>query len=433
MDISSCSGVYDLSRTLEYVVSGTSYMRLSNPQVSQDPENVAMIKDFFHKFVHNQKGHEFSALYNAFQETSFGERFQTYRGAIKNIHADSGGLQIVTLGRTITDEIKEKIYLNQAKSADVGMCFDEIPVVLTSDRSDRNDVNQRYFDKENYKEMASKTGKNIRRQLEVFDEQESNCKPFAILQGNCYDTYMTWIDRLLSEVPEEWHERIGGIAMGAAALGTGPLEDVKRAVIASQIPLRNKEGKLHLHILGVGAARRLLPYLIFCQNGLYDHIEISYDSTTHSRAAETGLYYMGGETYKFGRKLSPIYETFYEDIQKTEPVGVSLEDFHKVLNMGSGDWKDQGGTFHNWCRVRYLFVLSSIRNFMEHIETIMDDKDELLQLTGKIKLEHQFRNLYSINNIDDYRYWENNQYLGGSLKSMAVRSEAPVTLEGLFT
>jgi hypothetical protein len=432
MDRSGSTGVYELSRTLEYVASGTSYMRLSNPQVSQSPENVAMIRDLFGKFVHNHNSHTFSVLYNAFQEKSFGERFQPYVGAIHNIHADSGGLQIVTLGKKITDELKEQIYYNQAKSADIGMCFDEIPVVLSNGRSDRNDVSARYWDAENHEEMARKTGRNVKRQLEIIVEQNSKCRPFIILQGNCYDTYMSWAEQLLSQVPQELQSRIGGIAMGAAALGTGPLEDVKRAFIASQIPLRNEEGKLHLHILGVGSPRRLLPYLIFCQNGLYDHIEISYDSTTHSRAAETGLYFMNGKTHNFPRAMCDMYQTMYNEIEKVEPVMRTLEEFHKVMGMGSGAFVEQGGTFHTWLRCRYLLILSSMRNFMERIETLMVDPEEIIRFSASLGLEHQFRNLYNIKTLEDFRRWESDQYLGGSMKSMAVKSHAPATLEGLF-
>ena len=39
-----------------------------------------------------------------------------------------------------------------------------------------------------------------------------------------------WFECLLEEIPTEWHDRLGGIAVGAAGLGTGPLEDVKRAL-----------------------------------------------------------------------------------------------------------------------------------------------------------------------------------------------------------
>ena len=65
---------------------------------------------------------------------------------------------------SITDELKKEVYRNQAKWGDVGMCFDEIPVVLTGDRSDRNDVKGRFFDKENYEEKARQTGQNIKQQ-----------------------------------------------------------------------------------------------------------------------------------------------------------------------------------------------------------------------------------------------------------------------------
>ena len=417
---------------LEYVVSGTSYMRLSNPQTVGDPKNIEMINELFATFVHNQKSHTFSALYNAYQESSFGERFQIYKGHLKSFHADSGGLQIVTQGKTITPELKNKIYTNQAKWADVGMCFDEIPVKLVGEKSDRNDVKGRWFDAENFDAQAIKTGENIKEQIEVFKQLNSNCKSFAILQGNDYDTYIQWITHILNTVPKEDHKWIGGIAMGAAALGTGPYEDVQRAFIASQVPLRNENGKLHLHILGVGSVRRLIPYLIFCQNGLYDDIEISYDSTTHSRAAETGLYYMGDGTVKYSREYSDYYPQFYDDISKTADVGVTLEDFFKILNMGSTAWKDSGGDFHSWLRVRMIFVLSSVRNFMDHVERLKNDQEALLHFAKTKRLEHQFRNLYNVKSLDDFRYWAGNQYLGGSMKSMSVRADAPPTLEGLF-
>ena len=43
------------------------------------------------------------------------------------------------------------------------------------------------------------------------------------------------------------------------------------------------------------------------------------------------------------------------------------------------------------------------------------------------------RDSYNVRNKDDFNYWENNQYLGGAMKSMAVGSEPPASLEDLFT
>ena len=422
-----------MSRQLDYVVSGTSYMRFSNPGIAKDETNSQIINMLLDKLVTGVHSHKFSMLYNGHTESSFGERFLAYKDHVHSIHADSGGLQIVTQGMTITDELKDKVYENQAEWADVGMCFDEIPVILTGDRSDRNDTKQRFFDFENYEELARKTGRNVKRQLEVFDSKESTCKPYIILQGNCVDTYLRWYELLLSEIPTKWHDRIGGVAMGAAALGTGPLEDVKRAFIASEIAKHWPQDKMHLHVLGVGSIRRIIPYLVFCQNGLYDNVDISYDSTTHSRAVETGLYYMGQGTTKFSRKMSNLYREMYDNVQETIQLGVDLDEFHAIMNTPSMKAKEKYGNLNKWIYVRTAFILMSIQNFMKHLETMMLDEEALIKFTGKMKLDGQFRNLYNVHNKDDFNYWENNQYLGGAMKSMAVGSEPPASLEDLFT
>tara|TARA_R110000744_G_scaffold135750_13_gene245314 strand:+ start:59 stop:1333 length:1275 start_codon:yes stop_codon:yes gene_type:complete len=420
------------NRKLDYVVSGTSYMRFSNPSVAKDETNSQIINMLIDKLVTDVHSHKFSMLYNAHTESSFGERFTVYKPHVNEIHADSGGLQIVTQGMVITDELKDKVYENQAKWADVGMCFDEIPVILTGGKSDRNDTKARFFDFENYEELARKTGRNVKRQLEIFDKAGSTCKPYIILQGNCIDTYLRWYELLMEEVPSEWHDRIGGVAMGAAALGTGPLEDVKRAFIASEIAKIWPQEIMHLHVLGVGSIRRMLPYLVFCQNGLYDNVEISYDSTTHSRAVETGLYYMGKGTTKFNRKMSNLYREMYNNVQETVQLGVDLDEFHELMNTPSLKAKEKYGNLNTWIYVRTAFILMSIRNFMAHLESMMLDKDTLLKFTGKLKLDGQFRNLYNVTNREEYDAWENNQYLGGSMKSMAVGTEAPSSLEDLF-
>ena len=420
------------NRKLDYVVSGTSYMRFSNPSIAKDETNSGIINMLIEKLVTDVHSHKFSMLYNAHTESSFGDRFSVYKKKVNEIHADSGGLQIVTQGMTITDELKDKVYENQAKWADVGMCFDEIPVILTSGKSDRNDTKARFFDEENYEALARKTGQNVKRQLEIFEKNNSTCKPFIILQGNCIDTYLRWYECLMEEVPKEWHNRIGGVAMGAAALGTGPLEDVKRAFIATEIAKVWPQERMNLHVLGVGSIRRMIPYLVFCQNGLYDKVDISYDSTTHSRAVETGLYYMGKGTTKFNRKMSNLYREMYNNVQETVQLGVELDEFHEIMNTPSLKAKEKYGNLNKWIYVRTAFILMSIRNFMAHLESMMNDKDTLLAFTVKLKLDGQFRNLYNVTNREQYDAWENNQYLGGSMKSMAVGTEAPSSLEDLF-
>lgn len=428
MDKATCTGVY--VRDLEYVVSGTSFMRLANPHITDYPDRLEAVNKLLETMVNGHHSHSFSILFNAFTEQGYGERIAHYKDHIDQIHADSGGLQIVTQGMTITPELKNKVYETQAKYADVGMCFDEIPVVLTNDKSDRNDVKQRYFDFENYKQLATNTANNINDQLDVFENHNSKCKSFVIVQGNDYQTYMDWANIILDKVQR--HDMLGGVAMAGAALGTGPKEDVKRAFIASQIPLRNEEGKLKLHVLGIGAIRRLLPYLIFSQNGLYEHVEISYDSTTHSRAVEGGMYYHNEGTIKFNRTLDQKYHTIYEDVDNFVSLDVTMEDFHKIMNWGTEKWMKEGGTYEDWILVRLKVIFMSIRNFMEHVSKVMQDKDSILAAADKIGLEKHYRNLYNVRTLDDFHHWDTNQYLGGAMKSQMVQSKKPNTLDGLF-
>jgi hypothetical protein len=416
---------------LEYVVSGTSYMRLSNPRVLSDEVNVALVNSLLEK-VRDQNGHEFSMLYNGHTESGFGEKFMNWRGNIKNVHADSGGLQVVTQGLDLTDELKDEVYRNQAKWADIGMCFDEIPIVKTGLKSDRNATKDRWFDQSRFEEFARKTGKNVARQIEIFKEEDSKCRPFVILQGNDIDTYMEWENYILDEIPDEDHKYIGGVAIGAAALGTGNLEDIQRAFIASQSRLRGEDGTLHIHILGVGAIRRLLPYLIFTQNGLYGKVQISYDSTTHSRAVETGLFYNGTRSVKFNRQLSNHYIEMLDDIQEMWPLKITVEDFHKKMNTNSTNWLEEHNDLNSWMEARTAMCLKSIYNFCRHADKIHTNKDELLAFARRLKLEHAYRNLYNIKDRQDFDYWFNSPYLGQTMKSAPVATEAPATLEDLF-
>ena len=69
---------------------------------------------------------------------------------------------------------------------------------------------------------------------------------------------------------------------------------------------------------------------------------------------------------------------------------------------------------------------------MDHVERCLHSEDELMKMAKRLRLEHQFRNLYNVKTVDDFKYWAGNQYLGGSIKSMPVQSTPPASLDGLF-
>jgi len=425
-------------KTFEYVISGPAYLRLGAEQCN-DPEVLDMINGLILKTVHKQNDHEFSLLYNGFTEKNFGPKLQKYRPAIKNIHADSGGLQIITRGLKNTPEVRDKVYTNQATYADIGMSFDEIPVKATQDgKSSKIDTKRRYYDRENFASYATQTGKNVRAQIEKFAELKSECKPFVIIHGASHQTYEQWANIILNEVSEPLHDRIGGVAMGSAALGMGQLEDVKRAYYVSLMPFKKP---FHLHILGVGALRRMLPYLLFSQTGLYDDINISYDSTTHSMSLDNGLFYFshykkspgsayGGTSVKMGREYSNIYRTVTDEINLVCGTEYTPEEYHKLMNIGVGAYVEKGGKFIDIMKARLLFILTNVHNFTKDVSELTRSKEAFLRFCKEKDCENEYAQLFEVKSLDDFLYWE--KHVGVHMDSDPVADAPPSSLEGLF-
>jgi hypothetical protein len=315
----------------------------------------------------------------------------------------------------------------------MAMCQDEIPIGMTGATSGRNDVSNRWFKSDEMERYARLTGQNIKRQLEVFHEQESASKPILICQGNCYDSYMKWVDYCLQEIPQSEHKNIGGVAMGAAALGTGTLEDIERAFIYSQISQMDIGEKKHLHVLGVGSAKRLMPYLIFLQSGLYDGVTMSYDSTTHTSGVELGLFYdKSFNQISFNRQYSKIYETLFADLSELFDLSrFDPKSFHKIMNSGYTKYVEElGGNDYDFLNVRLAFTVKSINNFVRHIETLLADKDAVLDMARELKLYSPAQYLYNVKTKSDF-----DSFMGHfkrHIKSNRVPSSAPNTLDAFF-
>jgi len=428
-----------MKNSYEYVLSGTAYLRLGAEQCNSEEVN-SVIVDMFNTIVNNVNEHSFSLLYNGFTEKNFGSRLQKYRKGIDKIHADSGGLQIITRGLANTEQVREKVYINQATYADIGMAFDEIPVKATSNgKSSKIDTKKRYFDKENFEQYARNTGRNVKAQILKFKELNSSCKPFVIIQGASLDTYIRWAELLKDEITKEHTDHIGGVAMGSAALGMGQLEDVKRAFYVTQMPF---ERPFHLHILGVGALRRMLPFILFKQNGLYKNINISYDSTTHSMSLDNGLFYFsfynkqsgslyGGTSYKMGREYSNIYRTVTEEINSVCGLNYDPEQFHKLMNTQITSYVESGGDFIDIMRARLAFILTNVHNFTKDVMELTSSKDKFLKFAREKNCENEYATLMNVKTIDDFKHWE--KHVGVYMDSESVAVSAPTSLEELFT
>lgn len=400
----------------EYVASGCSSIKLFYEETSSE-ENV----EFFRKTYGSLNGpsnHKISLLYNAFTEKQAGPIFKkSFRKHIHAVHADSGGLQMITLGKTITEQLKRDVYKSQSDNSDVAMCFDVIPVRVSGDRSDRLDLSGRSFDKTQLESTARATGKNIREQIELFLSEKTVAKPYIIAQGNCYDSYMKWIEYIVDELPAGYTKHIGGIAMGAAALGKGTLEDIKRAFYFTQLPIE-LESK-HMHLLGVGSIARLLPNLVFVQNGLYEGVNISYDSTTHTIGTIMGRYYAPGGNINISRHFDNTYQIVLDDINRNFPgvFNLSVKDFHESMNTPTRGYGDKYGSPNNPIQAHLAYSASGIKNFIEHLNSIYLDKKKLIA-TAKGDTKNYISSLYNVKTKTDFDHWL--RFFGPSVDSSPV-------------
>lgn len=337
---------------------------------------------------------------------------------------------MVTLGHTITEELKESVYANQALNSQIAMCFDVIPIrTLAGARSDRLDLSNRRFDRSDLERCARATGKNLKRQIEYFLEKGTQAKPMLIAQGNDYDSYMKWVEYIQDEMPKEYVKHIGGIAMGAAALGKGSLEDIKRAFYFTQLPieLENK----NLHLLGVGSVYRMLPQLIFGQSGLYKDVHMSYDSTTHTSGVVQGRYYMDDFAFCFTRAYDDSYRIVMEDMKQNFPcIHYSVDDLYNVLNCSSKTYQSRYGSIDPSLQLYVAYVASSIKNFIDQVDRVSRSKAEVMKFAKGLD-KNAFDALYSVQTPKDFEHWV--KHVGPYMSSEPVREYVqPNSLESLF-
>ena len=387
----------------EYVASGTSYFKLMYAE-SLLPENINWFCRTFGA-LNDTNNHKVSLLYNAFAEKRIGEYMgEYYTPHVHHIHADSGGLQMITLGKTITTELKEEVYASQAKNSTIAMCFDVIPVrTLDSGRSERLDLSNRRFDRTDLERCARETGRNLRRQIDFFQENGSDTRPMLIAQGNDYDSYMKWVEYIVDELTPDHVRKIGGIAMGAAALGKGSLEDIKRAFYYAHLPIELESR--HLHLLGVGSVYRMLPQIIMMQNGVYQDVQMSYDSTTHTSGVTQGRYYMNDTTFTFTRAFDDSYRIVLEDIKRNYPFyELNVDQFYECLNVSSRTYEAKHGSINNSLQTYVAYVSSCIKNFIEQVDRISQSRDNVMKFAKGLD-RNAFDALYSVHTPEDFAHW----------------------------
>ena len=186
-----------------YIMSGVS-MVLKNGTIEK--RDNSRLNEMISDTINNDDNHflNYELMFNAYHEDTIMRTFYSkwgYFGA--TWHADSGGLQMITQNKTITEEWKDKIYRVQAKHSSYAMCFDEMPINLTDEATgSKVDLSGRQYIRDWAKDKAILTGLNVKRQIEVIREEKSYAKVFIICQGNTTKGFLNYYNNVMAQLPE---------------------------------------------------------------------------------------------------------------------------------------------------------------------------------------------------------------------------------------
>jgi hypothetical protein len=226
----------------------------------------------------------------------------------ERLYADSGGLQILTVGSEITPKIKNDIYHVQT-NADFAFCFDEIPLKVVGERgrNERSNVSNKKFDRAACGPAGEQTGKNVKEQVELFQKLGAKTKVILICHGNEVDDFLRYYDSIASKLEDHDYANIGGISIAKTAAGNEAKESIILSRAAKKIAsICHPNVRQQMHILGVGAISKLRPLIYLIRSGfLTEYPIISYDSSSHTSCFDYGLLKINGGCDKLGKTRTP--------------------------------------------------------------------------------------------------------------------------------
>lgn len=366
-----------------------------------------------------------STLYNAYTEKNHVKEFERLDNlGSASVYADSGGLQIVTAGKTITEEIKQQIYKTQTY-ADYAMCFDVIPltsVSLTRTRNERSNVGNKIFMNDNHKESAFATGDNIKAQATYFRNSGAKTKVVIIVQGNTTEDMVNFYKNIETRLSPEDYENIGGMAIADTCMGNGELESIEMLRAAKRIAdFCHPNVRKHLHVLGVGSIARMRPILYLLKSGyLHEFERISYDSSSHTSTFQYGLLKLNGTCKSIGSYKTPMvdkhFRNVYNQFSDTFTDLISEDMWMDYLfGDGTGDWKYS--TIKNralaltdpnaisatlLCNAAHTYY--QIHNFVTNLDKVMAHEHKVFKTNpnGKEKAMNELLGVTDENQINDW-------------------------------
>jgi hypothetical protein len=399
-------------------------------------EGVDLIRTDINKKIDGVK-FGMDVLFNAFTEKYVGEWLRKYDTfGFEKLYADSGGLQIVTLGKQIDDEMKYKIYGTQS-CADFAMCFDEIPVRVVNafdSKSNRTVIGNRLYYPSLKKESAIKTANNIKEQIEILDKFKTDTLVHYIVQGNNHQDMYEWFDDGVKILTDKHFEKIGGVSIGFVCLGNGQLESIEMLVGYHRIvkDFGIEKTKKHVHLLGFGSVKRLLPVLYIMKSKLLpDDLTISFDSTSFSMSYIMGRFTddegkeVGKDPEDVRRMFEKVYNYFQDIYHKHVPnldkekfIDHLVKEVRSIANTINNAPDDMRPVVH---ANTVLTTCWQLVGFAEQVKRILQKAENDNSPLGMIK---------HVKDFNDYEAWH--REFGKFVKSNRVKRESFVTLDNFF-
>lgn len=332
---------------LNYVFSALSMLGVIKKSYLEDTSlangvtnafcQISDLADSFTKPMSTKYDLTTSMLFNAFTEKQYADHMRKHNNYhVKDFYADSGGLQMVTTGHTITEELKDHVYKVQAQNAQYCMCFDEIALESISavrSKSERSNTQNKVFISSRHIEAGILTGKNIKRQVSHFREVDSKSRVIVIIQGNTYQDMYDFYNAIASQLDDNDYDYIGGMAIADTCMGNKALESIDMTIAAHMISsVAHPNLSNHLHYLGVGSISRLEPVMMLHEKFLPNIKKVSYDSSTHSLTFNNGVW--KGSRKNIGKYYTPtIHRNFGEVYDRFEPIASQLMDRNDIQRV----------------------------------------------------------------------------------------------------
>jgi len=337
---------------LDYVAgSFASFAKINNSNKELKEEN---IKDYIGlmKFIESKlKGYiNVSTLFNAYQEEGDGRSIKEHNNfGYDKVYSDSGGLQVLTAGKTINDEVKEKVYTVQAKYSDYAMTFDEMPIMIAKDlgkKSKIGDYGQVFVD-ELVEQNAELSAKHIQKQIDMFESLNASTKILPIIHGYDIDSYLRYAKSIFNNLDHIGHHIQG---MSIASLSGHADNKVGIMKVFDFVPKILNSGEInpqyleHIHLLGVASSQRIIPIIMMIKKGLLPIKTLSFDSTAITKAYTFGRAYQTIEEYKNPRDFSTevtLKSYKNKEFPNIKQLYQSMYDtFKDYENFMFDDWED---------------------------------------------------------------------------------------------